>query len=53
MKSIGTKGVSATLSDYVFSKKCDFIEGCDVSTQSVKLIHVFLGLLIHVGYCTY
>jgi len=55
MKSIDTKGVSATLEDYIFSEKYNLVEGRDASTQPVMLIRVVLGLihpLIHLGYGT-
>ncbi|KAG2047281.1 hypothetical protein BDR06DRAFT_1014030 [Suillus hirtellus] len=52
-KVIKEKGLSATLEEYIFSKKYNFTEGRDASTQPVMLAR-FLGALfhafIHVGY---
>jgi hypothetical protein len=54
-QSIDKKGVNATLEDYIFSKKFNFIEGRDTSTQPMMLIRFLVDLLhppIHVGYGT-
>lgn len=52
-KVIKEKGLSATLKEYIFSKKYNFTEGRDASTQPVMSAR-FLGALfhafIHVGY---
>ncbi|KAG1787279.1 uncharacterized protein HD556DRAFT_1448927 [Suillus plorans] len=52
-KVIKEKGLSATLEEYIFSKKYNFMEGRDASTQPVMLAR-FLGALFHafiqVGY---
>ncbi|KAG1889810.1 uncharacterized protein F5891DRAFT_1280784 [Suillus fuscotomentosus] len=52
-KVVKEKGLSTTLEEYIFSKKYNFIEGRDASTQPVMLAR-FLGALfhafIHVGY---
>ncbi|OAX40835.1 hypothetical protein K503DRAFT_768195 [Rhizopogon vinicolor AM-OR11-026] len=52
-KAIEEKGVSATLEDYVFAEKYNFVEGRDLSTQPVMLARFFAALFhafIHVGY---
>ncbi|KAG1753355.1 hypothetical protein EDB19DRAFT_2035262 [Suillus lakei] len=52
-KVIEEKGVSATLEEYIFCKKYNFVEGQDASAQPMMLAR-FLGALfhafIHVGY---
>ncbi|OAX36703.1 hypothetical protein K503DRAFT_694635 [Rhizopogon vinicolor AM-OR11-026] len=55
MKSIDKKGSSATLDEYIFSKKYNFIEGRDASTQPAMLIRFFASILhpfMQVGYGT-
>lgn len=50
---IGERGVSATLEEYIFSKKYNFVEGRDASAQPVMLARFLRGLFhafIHVGY---
>ncbi|KAG2131324.1 hypothetical protein DEU56DRAFT_455247 [Suillus clintonianus] len=52
-KVVKEKGVSATLEEYIFCKKYNFVEGRDASTQPVMLARFLGGLLhafIHVGY---
>ncbi|KAG0700989.1 hypothetical protein DFH29DRAFT_1080332 [Suillus ampliporus] len=55
IEAIEEKGVSATLEEYIFSEKYNFVEGRDASTQPVMLSR-FLGALfhalIHVGHGT-
>ncbi|KAG2149132.1 uncharacterized protein EDB93DRAFT_1240430 [Suillus bovinus] len=53
IKVIQDKGLSATLEEYVFSKKYNFIEGRDAFNQPVMLARFLGGLFhafIHVGY---
>ncbi|KAG0692193.1 hypothetical protein DFH29DRAFT_1084919 [Suillus ampliporus] len=55
IKAIEEKGVSATLDEYIFSEKYNFVEGRDESTQPVMLSRFLAGVfhaLIHVGYGT-
>ncbi|KAG1750463.1 uncharacterized protein EDB91DRAFT_1217151 [Suillus paluster] len=55
IKVIEEKGVSATLDEYVFSQKFNFIDGRDASTQPAMLTRFLWGLfhaLIHVGHGT-
>jgi hypothetical protein len=52
-KVIEERGVSATLEEYIFTKKYNFVEGQDASTQPVMLARFLGGLFhafIHVGY---
>ncbi|KAG1838533.1 hypothetical protein DFJ58DRAFT_125006 [Suillus subalutaceus] len=52
-KIIEERGVSATLEEYIFSKKYNFVEGRDASAQPVMLARFLGGLFhafIHVGY---
>ncbi|KAG2056639.1 hypothetical protein BDR06DRAFT_1040353 [Suillus hirtellus] len=55
IKVIKEKSLSATLEEYIFSKKYNFIEGRDASAQPVMLARFlggFLHAFIHVGYGT-
>lgn len=52
-KVMKERGLSATLEDYIFSKRYNFIEGRDTSAQPVMLARFFGALFhafIHVGY---
>ncbi|KAG2151107.1 uncharacterized protein EDB93DRAFT_1240158 [Suillus bovinus] len=52
-KVIKERGLSATLEEYIFSKKYNFMEGRDASVQPVMLARFLGGLFhafIHVGY---
>ncbi|KAG2073377.1 hypothetical protein BDR04DRAFT_1072712 [Suillus decipiens] len=52
-KAFRERGLSATLEEYIFSKKYNFIEGRDASAQPVMLARFLGGVfhgLIHVGY---
>ena len=53
LKSIETNGVGATLDEYIFSKKYNFVEGLGVSSQPAMLVRFLAGVihpLIHTGY---
>lgn len=55
IKAIEGKGVSATLEEYLFSKKYNLEEARDASTPPVMLDRFLEGLfhpVIHVGYGT-